>query len=347
MKKSAQVKEKAHQAASTEQWRRLYEVAAELKRAEPWSVLWDADIVTIQLPDQEEPVFCSVMGQGGACFGIGVYPGYDAFSRLHRLMSEDRKSPSGMDAFEQKCLMCYYGDREEIEPRDRAVMQELGLKFRGRNQWIFFRALEPGYLPWFLDAEQVRLLTDALENLAMAFDYLLRGDIQVDFEGGETLLRFYSEERGEWLNTAIQFPPLPVQQCSLHLKDELLLARLKKQKKRNVALEIDSFYLPTPVQERKDEVPYLPRMTILADRTQGMLLDQHMAQPDEGPKGIPLDILVDYIETHGRPSAVYVRDDRIASILTETCAAIGVSLIAGEGMPTVDAFFEDMLDFMC
>lgn len=252
-----------------------------------------------------------------------------------------------MDAFEQKCLMCYYGDREEVEQRDRSVMQELGLKFRGRNQWIYFRVMEPGYVPWFLDAEQTKLLADVLENLAMACIYLLRGDIQVDFEGGETLLRFYSKEREEWLNTAIPMPPIPVCPCSLHLEDELLRAHLKKRKKLDIALELDSFYIPTPVQEGKDSVPCLPRMTILADRNQGLLLDQHMAQPGESPEDILLGTLVNFIKEHGRPAAVYVRDDRIACMLTDICADIGVPLIAGEGMLAVDKFFECMPDFMC
>lgn len=77
MKKSDNATKAASKAATTEQWRRLYEIAAALKNMEPWRVLWDTDIVTIQLPDRKEPVFCSVMGRGRECYGIGIYPGYD------------------------------------------------------------------------------------------------------------------------------------------------------------------------------------------------------------------------------------------------------------------------------
>lgn len=346
MEKSGNAEKGTRKMVATEQWQRLYEVASRLKSMELWRILWDTDIVTLQLPNREDLVFCSVMGRSGACYGIGVYPGSDSFSRLQRLMSSDGKNPAGMDTFEQKCLMCYYGDREELDSRDRAVMKELGLKFRGRNQWIYFRAMEPGYTPWFLDAEQAVLLADALENLFMACTYLLRGDIQVDFEGGETLLRFYSKERKEWLNTAVEMPPIPSQQPSLRLQDELLVARLKKQKKLAVQLELDSFYIPTPVQERKDEVPYLPRVTVLADRKQGLLLDQHITQPDELFEGILISMLVTFIVKHGRPAAIYVRDDRLACLLKDTCADIGVSLISGQAMPVTDEFFEGMLNFM-
>ena len=36
----------------------------------------------------------------------------------------------------------------------------------------------------------------------------------------------------------------------------------------------------------------------------------------------------------------------MACMLKETCTDIGISLIAGEGMPVVDESFESMLSFM-
>ena len=264
-----------------EQWHKLYEVAAALQELAPWRVLWDADIVTIQLPERAEPVFCSVMGRGGNCCGIVVYPDQEAYERLHRLLAAEDDVSSRIEAGEQRCLTCYYGDREEIQPQDRRVIQELGLTFRGRGRWIYFRAMEPGYFPDFLDAVQATVLIGALQNLYMACGYLLQGEIKVDFEAGETLLRFYSEERGEWLNAAVPMPAFPQQRPIIRLTDELLAARLKKQKMQDFRLELDSFFIPAPIQESRDKRPYLPRLTILADRDKGQVLAQHLAPPEE------------------------------------------------------------------
>lgn len=345
MKKSETAAKTEPISCPIEKWRRLYSVAARLKELQPWSILWDADIITIQLPDRETPLFCSVMGRGGDCFGFGIYPGYESFMRLHRLMSAKGPVASGIAMYEQSCLMCYYGDREEIAPQDRAVMQELGLKFRGRNQWIYFRALEPGYLPWFLSEEQVDLLAEALENLTMACLPLLRGELHVDFEGGKSLIRFYSDERGEWLNTSIELPPIPVGLNSLCIGDELLLARVKQSKKTGETLELDSFYIPAPLQEKKGEVPYLPRMTLLADRKEGMLIGQHLSQPGESWEKASLAMLVNWIDKQGRPAALYVRDEYMANLLKEACGQVGVTLRFGKGMPAVDGFYEEILNF--
>ena len=132
----------------------------------PWRALHDTDILVLQLPGQNEPVYCSVMGSGDMSYGIAVYPGREAFVRLRRIIDQDAYSPELL-MLEQNCLVCNFGDREEIEPRDRAVMKQLGLRFRGRGQWIYVRSMVPGQFPWFLDAEQAELLTAALQNLAM------------------------------------------------------------------------------------------------------------------------------------------------------------------------------------
>lgn len=328
------------------QWAKLYEAAAALKQMAPWQALYDMDIITLLLPDRDEPVFCSVMGRAGECFGIGVYPGFSSLYPLQRMASSKSGLPAAMSAFSQDCLMCYYGDREEVRPEDRAVMQALGLKFRGRNQWIYFRSMKPGFLPWFLDAPQVTLMTQALQNLAMACSYILSGKIEIDFEAGETLLRFYSSQQGEWLNAAAPLPLGPHNEAYLEIQDEVLVARLKKQPRNTAKLELDAFYLPMPVQEKKTDAPRLPWMVVLADRPQRRPVDQHLLAPGETMENILADMLVQFILDEGRPAAVYVRDEQMGFLLEDTCKRIGIRLEVGKGMPAIDTLFEALTDFM-
>ena len=94
---------------------------------------------------------------------------------------------------EQNCLVCNFGDREEMEAEDRAVLKQLGLRFRGRGQWIYFRYMIPGQFPWFLDAGQAELLTSALQNLFMLCKCYMEGKLKPDFDAGMTLKRWYDE----------------------------------------------------------------------------------------------------------------------------------------------------------
>ena len=160
-------------------------------------------------------------------YGISVYPGHESFVRLKRIIDQDAYSPELL-MLEQNCLACNFGDREEIEPRDRAVMKQLGIRFRGQGQWIYFRFMAPRQFPWFLDAE---LLTSALQNLVMLCLRYMEGKLEADFDAGKTLTRWYDPEKDMWMNAVIPMP-VPKMERSLNLQDDLLLARLKRSKRQ-------------------------------------------------------------------------------------------------------------------
>lgn len=243
---------------------------------------------------------------------------------------------------EQNCLVCNFGDRDEIEAEDRAVMKQLGLRFRGQNQWIYFRSMVPGQFPWYLDAEQAELLTAALQNLLMLCVHYMEGNLKVDFEAGETLARWRDPETEMWMNGVVPMPE-PKLERSMTLQDDLLLARLKRGKKTGNRLEMDSFYFPMPVQENKETPPYGVHMTLLVDKETGDILGEHIAGPDEQPLVIPPSLLVEYMQEHGRPAAVYVRSEWTGTLLRNTCKAVGVRLVEGKGVPVLDSFLDKMM----
>jgi len=341
-----QAKSKKPAEATVEQWAELYEIAGNIKLLAPWDYLWDSDLITIMLPGEEEPICCSIMGRNGECYAIGVYPGFEAIMSYYRLARTTEELPQFLAGLEQKCLACHFGDREEVSDKDRETYKALGLKFRGRNEWIYFRSMEPGLYPWHLDSKQVDLMIQALGNLAMACMHLQEGKITVDFGGGQTLFRHYSPEKGLWLNMAAQMPPIPVKMTNLSVKDELLIASLRKAKQTKQRLEYDMAYLPFPVQERKQDRPYLPRSLLLVDSDSALILDQHMAEPDEDFIGNALRMLATHIEEHGRPAAVHVRDERMSCLIEDLCKKIGVKLIVGKGMPTMDAILSEIIELM-
>ena len=58
-----------------ELYRELYEITIKIKSMEPWKYFYDKDLISIIMPDRNEPVYCSIMGRGKEHYGIGVYPG--------------------------------------------------------------------------------------------------------------------------------------------------------------------------------------------------------------------------------------------------------------------------------
>lgn len=330
-----------------DQWASLYEIAIEMKKLAPWDFLWDSDLITIQLPEREEPIFCSVMGRIGECYGIGVYTGYESLNGYYRLAKADitEENPNVSFLFLQNCLMVYYGDREELEKEDRDVLKALDIRFRGRNQWIYFRQMQTGYIPWFINAEEAELLTKTLQNLHLSCRCLAESKISVDFEGGETLYCEFSKENNQWLTISKPMPSIPIVKRKLVVTDDLMFARLKKQKKTTVQLEFEWTYFPSPIQENKEQRPYFPRMLLLVDKQSGFVFDTRLVDANQEIEHDVIDILNHYIMTNGRPSKIYVRNEEMSSYVDDFCTKLKIQLIEGQGVPAIDDVLTSMFAF--
>jgi hypothetical protein len=324
-----------------EQWSQLYNVAKDIKRLAPWNFLRETDLITIILPWQKEPVYCSVIGNGGECFGVGAYPGYEGISSFYSMLNTPEDKVDYLLGLEQKCLMCYFGNSDELESKDREVLKKLNLRFRGRNEWIYFRSMEPGYFPWYLNSEQANLMTQILQNFFMACTHLEK--LKVNFDDNQTLLRFYSTEKKVWMNSAVKMPPIPEIKRQLIVDDDKLLSKLKKKKCNNEKLEFESMYLPVPFLTNKKDRPRLPSFILLVDKTSETIIDQYVSE-DEDPETSILEMFIYYITQSGRPLSIHVRDNRAGCYIADFCKKTGIELIEGKGVPTIDKTLKNLIN---
>ena len=338
--------ETVNQEPTLEQWEELYEMADLFKRMAPWEYLTSDDPVTIVMPDYDEPVFCSVMGMNGECFGVAVYPGYEAFRGYLRLLEQPEDEPRAIAGLTQRYLLCNFGNRDETTPKDREVYQRLGLKFRGNNQWINFRTIDPGLYPWYINSGHADILIKTLCNLIMLCNHYADGAIKVDFEGGETLLRYYSPKEEQWNNGTIKLPPIPVETEYLIISDELLIERLKRLTKGEQQLEFDISPFPAPISENKSDRPYFPPFILMADRATGIIYDQHLVSKDSIIAEPAIDMIVKHVENHGRPKAIFVRDERTGRYIKDLCEKTGIELRQKERVPQIDAALNSIFDRM-
>jgi len=181
-----------------DEWSKLYTAAIRVKEIAPWEWMTEADIFGVksrfasplrseQDPETEQLGFVSVMGMLGEHLALAVYLGPEGlygfwgFQRLadtakdasrqgkpfllSRILSDDVlpevffRLPHFQTSFE---------NRNELRQKDRDLIKQLGLKFRGRQAWPMFRSYRPGFWPWYLEAWEVRFLTHALEQAVEA-----------------------------------------------------------------------------------------------------------------------------------------------------------------------------------
>lgn len=325
-------------------FKELYDVTLKIKEMEPWKYFWDMDLITIFLPDFEEPICCSIMGRGGQYFGIGVYPG--SYSLYGLMKISEGQIPYHQAIRYNNNLRCTFGNRDELTKDQYNLIKELGFKFRGKNNWVYFESNAKGYIPTMLDEDEAQFMLEIFKNLYMAIKKYIEEDIEVDFENGETLLRRYDEQSKLWYTHRAPLLIPAMSGKSYVIQDELLIARLKNKKYNNNRIEIDVIYLNTPIKDKKYAVPLLPQMSICTDIDQGMIVNQNISTVEESnEKDEMMNMLIGYVEAYGRPKSVYVRDELMQSVLADICEKLNIDLVISNKMLIVDDFVESFMHF--
>ena len=141
------------------------------------------DLIQLQGEEEEDVAFVIILGKEGDCYGITAYEGYDELNDFMRLTLEDEMNLSAEFAmFSQNNLACYWGNREELSEKQRKTIKELGYKYRGKNQWLYFMSYRAGYFPYNLDQDEVRRMTRYLGFLLEAVRCYRDMEEVVDFE---------------------------------------------------------------------------------------------------------------------------------------------------------------------
>jgi hypothetical protein len=128
----------------TREWRRLYEATVRVKELSPWEWMTEADVFGVQNPETGELGFVSVMGMLGEHYAVSLYLGSEG---IHGFLNLQELGPfADPEALIQiPQLQASFEDREQLDKRDREVIKELGLKFRGRNAWPWFRSYRTSF----------------------------------------------------------------------------------------------------------------------------------------------------------------------------------------------------------
>lgn len=332
--------------ASLRQWKELYELTRKIKNLEPWKYFWDMDLLTIILPERKEPIYFSILGNGGQNFGILTYSGYDAYNDFIDIIeSEDSGTPVDYLMLEQSCLACNFGNREEVPPNQKKIIKELALGFRGKNQWIYFESFKKGYMPYILDEAEVILLTEAYNQLLkMLLDYIEQ-HINISFESGKTLIHYYDEDQKQWVNKST-VPNVPRREIqNITLADAILKADLKGQKKIIANLELDMLYVCTDVKDDKFDRPINPKIVLLADNIGGAIIQQEVLTPEDNEIQAVFRLLIGFIQHYGIPQKVYFRIPLIKHIIEDLCTELGIQIIKRKRLKAADKFKKEFLRF--
>ncbi len=324
-----------------EEWRELYQAAIHVKELAPWEWMEEADLFGVQNPETDELGFVSIMGMLGEHYAVALYLGPEGLYGFWDLENAGPFMPAEQ-LFEIPQLQASFEDRDVLHKQDRAIIKELGLKFRGRQAWPLFRSYHPGFFPWFLNAAETRFLTYALEQtLDVAPRFRQDPSLLEPSNDDHYLVRVPRQKGGNltWEDRSMRVPPPEPSQIPITINGQLLQA-LQSLPQSKHEIELDFFKFPAPVQERGAR-PIYPYMLLIVDAQSGAVLGHDLLTPDPSLEAmwglIPEKVLYQLAGVGIVPKAVRVRSELLLQLLQPLAEELPFKVKQSETLPSLDS----------
>jgi hypothetical protein len=333
-----------------DEWSKLYQAVIRVKEIAPWEWMTEADIFGVQNPETNQLGFVSVMGMLGEHFAVAVYLdaeglyGFWGFQHLADTAPSEVLSEVLLGLLH---LQASFENRNELHQKDRDLIKELGLKFRGRQAWPMFRSYRPGFWPWYLEAWEVRFLTHALEQaVEVALRFKDDSTMLETSNDSSYLVRVPRKEEGTlvWTDRIVTVPPLEAKPIPIKM-DVDALAAVKKLPQVRQRFEMDCFMLSTRIAE-KDTRPFFPYMLLLVESSSGMILGTELLQPHPSLEAmlgsVPATLVSQFDRLGVVPSGISVRVPLLVQLLQPLGEALGFELKETSVLPSLDQARESL-----
>lgn len=328
-----------------EAWRRLYELMDAVKELSPWEWMYESDIFAVQDPESDDYYFVSVMGNLGEHLSIAVYLGPGAIYRLIHFAQTAPEQVNGEELLEIPHLQASFEDRNDLTSQDRAVIKELGLKYRGRMAWPMFRSYQAGFAPWLLDGREVRILTLALEQLLNVVPRYDAEEIDFPEEPGVFLVRV--QEDGIWEDQIQAIPPAPPESIDIDIPREMANAARNLRRSRNI-FEAELFLMPGSFGERGSR-PQLAYIFMVVESQSGAILSGEPLYVEstfgEMLAQLPKRMIELCLQMKGAPGEIHVHNERTEWLLSSLSTLLDCKVKRVRRLRTLDNARDAMFQF--
>jgi len=244
----------------------------------------------------------------------------------------------------QRSFLLSCSNRDELSDEDYQILIENGRTYRGKQQWPQFRSFKPGFYPWFLDGEEIRLFTLVIEQV-IHVSRIAKNDSNVikKLEGWE-LVREYDEKSDEWTNAQY------VEQESLKavnddvplLVNELELQELRKSlKKSTITFEFDCDYILSPIQDHPNERPYYPSLLLSVERINGLIVFNDMLKITNKNEELQ-KFFLEFIRRIGSiPELIWVKEE-IAHCIKPVTKKLNINVNVVQSLPFLEEARKEM-----
>lgn len=213
------------------------------------------------------------------------------------------------------------------------MIKDLGLKFRGRNNWVYFKSFSVGEIPRDLNDEEVILLSLIYKELIKIVDFISEETSVIESDSIKAH-RLLDNNKLETLDFFEVYPNL--QQDTIKAtpyKNDLMLYKLKQCSLTNDRIELTYVY----PEVSDDNVHFIPLLIGFSQQS-GMPIIMDFIKDQDKLYESMFQALNDYILEIGRPKAIHVRLEDLTQQLADYCQKLGIMLMYDPDLEHVTQF---------
>jgi uncharacterized protein DUF6930 len=317
----------------------LYGRAAELYALRPWHVLEEGELVLTRDSATGETCYCSVIGALGEVLAMHAYIGTESY-RLFRKIAAGEIASAGEFFETQHSVSVEFAPRADLVGEDRKLLTAMGHPTRAAKASPMFRAVRPGFHPWFVTEEEGRLLAECMRAMiVVCSEVSTQGDLKywnragtypmvsrVDGEGDEPRYHVESVEA-----TLPSEPPLPVARLG---EEQLRQLHARDHPVRGV-MELD-YFLSGAVIGKKNERKACVRVALAVDADSGFLFPPELAAPGVSVGDALGAAIVKAVETtRAFPRELRVQSRRFKDCLKPIAEMFGFTIKVARSLPAL------------
>jgi hypothetical protein len=309
----------------------LYNQTIRLKEQNVWMHdLEEKAIFRINLAGLSQDAYCIPMMDIAMKRGIIILIGEEAFRTYINFENLTNHTYSDklkyIDAF-----YVFFADRDFLSSAERKIIKELGIKFRGKGEWITFERYCPGIVPRMLIDSEVLKLAQILEQLYHCFEAGKNKNLPV-IGPTEVYSREFDKKKNSWEIGVFDTDIIDYEISVPLLNDEYILNKLREAGESDLELEIDTAFLEI---QKNIIIP----TTFFIDANDGEIMERRHSEDEHYFEGA-LSLLIDHILDFGAPKRIYVKDFDLMQVFFAFANDLEIELVYQKELSLMDSFIK-------
>ncbi|HXY47874.1 MAG TPA: hypothetical protein VEI01_00390 [Terriglobales bacterium] len=324
---------------------RLYALASDLFGLHPWQILDESQLILVRDSASDELCYCSVMGALGEVYSMHAYIGAEGLRTFRKLEAEAMADPGEFFAI-NRSVYVEFVPRAELEPQDRKLLAALRHpQGRGLASPIF-RAIRPGFHPWFVTADEARMLAECIRAVLVVCTAVASQKKAKFWNKAETypLVTWVEDSEPRYQINLVKSTLLPDPPSSPVYLDEETLRRAKDYPVRG-KMELDYIFSGLPIGKKKERKS-CASISVAVDADTGMVYASEVTDSSVPCENALSRVFLKAIQSsHALPTEVRVRSHKLKDSLDQLMRSLGVDLHVASRLPAADQARVHLLGF--